>query len=277
MITKLLPPSLAFFGHRRRHVTRTVRYGSAGQRLDIWQGENQYPNAPILIFAPGGAWASGSRMTFQGHALLARMVEQGWVCLSIDYRTAPLHRWPSQIEDVCDAIEWARTNAHRFGGDPNFVAIAGASAGGHLATLAGLDGTLVDACVSIYGSYDWESRDSLWRTLFMGYLERVVVGKRYTQAPWLFASASPMAMVNPGAAPMMMVHGTRDVLIYVDEARRFFRRLTEVSDNPTRYLEIDGGVHAFDLLHPGQTVKANRAIAEFLNETWRRAGRRAAA
>src|SRR6202020_3094277 len=95
--------------------------------------------APVLLFVPGGAWVHGSR-TLQGYALLSHMAEQGWVCLSIDYRVAPHHRWPSHIIDVQTAIAWARANGDKCGGDRNFVAVAGTSAGGHLAALAGLTG-----------------------------------------------------------------------------------------------------------------------------------------
>lgn len=265
----MLPPAVAFLDHRRRHAAiKSVKYTPSGQRLDIWRGENTLPNAPMMVWVPGGAWASGSRMTFQGHALMSRMVDLGWVCLSIDYRTAPRHRWPSQYEDVTAAVNWARTYGDLVGGDPNFVAIAGASAGGHLATLAGLEPDLVEAAVSLYGSYDWEDRSSLWRTLFMGYIERVVVGRSAKEAPGIFRAASPMSLVNAGAAPTMMVHGTKDVLIYVDEARRFYHELSAVSDSRVDYLEIPGAMHGFDLINPGHTVKATRAIADFLSEVY---------
>ncbi len=90
--------------------------------------------APVLLFVPGGAWVHGSRI-LQGYALLSHLAEQGWVCLSIDYRVAPHHRWPRHITDVKAAIAWARANVDKFGGDRNFVAVAGCSAGGHLAAL----------------------------------------------------------------------------------------------------------------------------------------------
>ena len=48
------------------------------------------------------------------------------------------HRWPRHIIDVKTAIAWARANVDKFGGDRNFVAVAGCSAGGHLSALAGL-------------------------------------------------------------------------------------------------------------------------------------------
>lgn len=258
-----VPPTLAYLDKRRQHVETSVRYNGSGQLLDIWRGPNQRPNAPVLIWVPGGAWVSGTRMTFQGHALMSRMVKRGWICLSIDYRVAPWDRWPNQLEDVRAALNWARSNIADFGGDSNFVAVAGASAGGHLATLTGLLAG-ADAVASIYGSYDWESRSTLWRKIFMEYLERVVVGKRLAVCPEVFCAASPMAQIHSGAPPMVMVHGTKDRLIPVAEARNFYRRLCAVSQSPVRYLELPVG-HGFDVIDARRCAQATRVIAEFLD------------
>ena len=136
--------------------------------------------APVLIFVPGGAWVHGRSM-LQGSALMSRLAEQGWVCLAIDYRVAPHHRWPRHITDVKTAIAWARANVDKFGGDRNFVAVAGCSAGGHLSALAGLTpddpqyeaklpegaDSSVDAVVGIYGRYDWEDRSTPERDRFV--------------------------------------------------------------------------------------------------------------
>ena len=91
-----------------------------------------------MIFVPGGAWIHGGRQ-LQGYALMSHLAQQGWVCLSVNYRVSPHNRWPQHITDVKTAIAWARANVDRFGGDRNFVAIAGCSAGGHLSALAGSD------------------------------------------------------------------------------------------------------------------------------------------
>jgi len=101
---------------------------------------------------------------------MSHLAELGWVCLSVQYRVSPHHRWPSHITDVKTAVAWARANVDKFSGDRNFIAVAGCSAGGHLSALAGLTGndpdmqtdlpagsdTSVDAVVGIYGRYDWE-------------------------------------------------------------------------------------------------------------------------
>ncbi len=66
------------------------------------------------------------------------MAERGWVCVSIDYRVSPKHTWPDHIVDVKRALAWIKENIAEYGGDPDFVAITGGSAGGHLSSLAAL-------------------------------------------------------------------------------------------------------------------------------------------
>lgn len=119
--------------------------------------------------------------------------------------------------------------------------------------------------VSIYGSYDWESRSTLWRKLFMDYLERVVVGRRCVDHPEVFCEASPIARIHPGAPPTMIVHGTKDRLIPIDEARKFYKQLSAVSQSTVHYLELPVG-HAYDMIDARRCAEANRAIAEFLDQ-----------
>jgi acetyl esterase/lipase len=216
----------------------------------------------------------------QGYALLSRLAEQGWVCLAIDYRVAPHNPWPQHIRDVKAAIAWARANVDRFGGNREFVAIGGCSAGGHLASLAGLsiddpefqshlsDGsdTSVDAVVGIYGRYDWEDRSTEERARFIDFLERVVVNKRQRRHPDLFRNASPIARVHAGAPPFLVVHGTGDSVIPVGQARAFVDRLRSVSRSPAGYLEIPGAGHGFDMTDGARTERAAAAIALFLNQ-----------
>ncbi len=169
------PPILDAMRQRRYLHRRRVHYGdSPAQLLDVWRRKDLPAQpAPVLVFVPGGAWVHGSSIG-QGSALMSKLAEQGWVCLAIDYRVAPHHRWPRHVTDVKAAIAWARANVDKFGGDRNFVAVAGCSAGGHLAALAGLTpddpqfqaklpegaDSSVDAVVGIYGRYDWEDRST---------------------------------------------------------------------------------------------------------------------
>jgi acetyl esterase/lipase len=278
-------PPLWRLRQQRRSVYRTsVRYGSHPvQLLDVWRRKDLPAEpSPVLIFVPGGAWIHGSRL-LQGYALMSHLAEMGWVCLSIDYRVAPQHRWPSHITDVKTAIAWARANVDKVGGDRNFVAIAGCSAGGHLSALAGLtindaemqaelpDGsdTSVDAVVGIYGRYDWEDRSTAERARFMDFLERVVVKRKMSRHPEIFRKASPIALVHPKAPPFLVIHGTGDSVIPVAQARSFVERLRAVSHSVVSYVELPGAGHAFDMIDGARTGSMATAIGLFLNQIHR--------
>jgi acetyl esterase/lipase len=278
------PPVWGALRHRRYLHRRGVHYGdSPAQMLDVWRRKDLPTEpAPVLIFVPGGAWIHGSR-TIQGYALMSRLAELGWVCLSIDYRVSPHHRWPRHIQDVKTAIAWARANVDKFGGDRDFIAVAGCSAGGHLAALAGLtandpkyqpelpDGsdTSVDAVVGIYGRYDWEDRSTPERARFVDFLERVVVKRSIKRHPDVFRDASPIARVHTNAPPFLVIHGSGDSVIPAAQARSFVERLRAVSRSLVAYLELPGAGHGFDLLDGARTGPAAHAISLFLNQVHR--------
>jgi len=270
--------------HRRSMHRTSVRYGPRPtQLLDVWRRDDLTDHrAPVMLFVPGGAWVHGSRK-LQGYALMSHLAEKGWVCLSIDYRVAPHHRWPAHIMDVKAAIAWARANVDKFGGDRNFVTIAGCSAGGHLAALAGLTAndpelqgelpegsdTSVDAVVGIYGRYDWEDKSTVERVRFVDFLEGVVVKRKIAKHPDVFRKASPIARVHPQAPPFLVVHGTGDNVIPVAQARSFVERLKEVSRSVVSYVELPGAGHGFDMMDGARTGSVSTAIGLFLNHIHR--------
>jgi acetyl esterase/lipase len=278
------PPLWRLREHRRNVYRTSVRYGGRPtQLLDVWRRRDLPAEpAPVLLFVPGGAWVHGSRL-LQGYALMSHLAEKGWVCLSIDYRVAPHHRWPSHITDVKTAIAWARANVDKFGGDRNFVAVAGCSAGGHLAALAGLtandpemqaelpDGsdTSVDAVVGIYGRYDWEDRSTEERARFIDFLEQIVVRKKIAKHPEIFRKASPIAQVHADAPPFLVIHGTGDSVIPVEQARGFVERLRAASHSVVSYIELPGAGHAFDMIDGARTGSMATAIGLFLNQIHR--------
>ncbi len=279
-----MPPLWKAFEHRRHLYRASVRYGThPTQRLDVWRRRHLSAEpAPVLVFVPGGAWVHGSRI-LQGYALMSHLAAKGWVCLSIDYRVAPHHRWPNHINDVKAAIAWARANVDRFGGDRDFVAVAGCSAGGHLAALAGLTAddpeyqehlpegsdTSVDAVVGIYGRYDWEDRSTAERERFVDFLERVVVNKRQDRDGEVFRKASPIAQVHPDAPPFLIVHGSADTVIPVEQARSFVEELRAVSRSPVSFIELPGAGHGFDMIDGARTGSVATAIGLFLNQIHR--------
>jgi acetyl esterase/lipase len=278
------PPVWKALEHRKNVYRSSVRYGdSPSQVLDVWRPkELPAQPAPVMIFVPGGAWVHGGRI-LQGYALMSHLAEMGWVCLSIDYRVAPNHPWPQHITDVKTAIAWARANVDKYGGDRNFIAVAGTSAGGHLAALAGLtpndpemqgdlpggSDTSVDAVVGIYGRYDWESRSTVERARFMDFLERVVVKRKISRHPEIFRKASPIARTHADAPPFLVVHGSGDTVIPVQQARDFVAKLRAESRSVVGYVELPGAGHGFDMTDGARTGSMAVAIGLFLNEVHR--------
>jgi acetyl esterase len=99
-------------------------------------------DAPMMVYAHGGGWVMGDLDTHDG--LCRHLADgSGWSVLSVDYRRAPETPFPGPLDDVVRAFDWARRQAPA-------IAVAGDSAGGHLAAvLARRAGSAVAAQVLI--------------------------------------------------------------------------------------------------------------------------------
>ena len=269
---------------RRRYVEKagTVQYGPHGRanRADIWRRADlpRDGKAPVLLQVPGGAWAIGMRRP-QSYAMLSHMAERGWVCLSIDYRVSPKNTWPDHIVDVKRALAWIKENIADYGGDPDFVAITGGSAGGHLSSLAALTpnepqwqpgfedvDTSVVAAVPIYGRYDWVTAHGSGRKEFIGFLQKFVVKKPFAQNKQTYVDASSIKRLRADAPPFFILHGQDDSIIPVGEGREFAEALREVSTSTVAYAEIPHAQHAFDFYYGSPRAHYTaRAVEEFLS------------
>ena len=74
----------------------------------------------------------------QGKPLMYHMAQRGWLCVAINYRLSPKAAFPAHIIDVKKSIAWVKEHIRDYGGNPDFIAITGGSAGGHLSSLAAL-------------------------------------------------------------------------------------------------------------------------------------------
>jgi acetyl esterase len=92
---------------------------------------------PVLLYFHGGGFVVGSVRT---HAALCRRLAAlaGCAVLSLDYRLAPEHRFPTAVHDAVDALAWLRRAAADLGLDPGRIAVGGDSAGGTLAAVVAL-------------------------------------------------------------------------------------------------------------------------------------------
>ncbi|PBD14641.1 esterase [Mycobacterium avium subsp. hominissuis] len=261
-----------------------ISYGEFGSanHLDIWRRPDLdlTGRAPVLFQIPGGAWTTGNKRG-QAHPLMSHLAELGWICVAINYRHSPRNTWPDHIVDVKRALAWVKQHIAGSGGDPDFIAITGGSAGGHLSSLAALTpndprfqpgfedaDTRVQAAVPFYGIYDFTRFDDSLHPMMPGLLIKSIIKQRPATHLETFAAASPITHVNPDAPPFFVLHGRNDSLAYVEQARAFVERLRQVSTQPVVYAELPFTQHAFDIFGSVRAAHTAVAVEQFLAEVY---------
>ncbi|MCA9260538.1 MAG: alpha/beta hydrolase [Planctomycetales bacterium] len=172
---------------------------------------------PAVIVVHGGAWRMGDRKQLAAYA--QALASRGCVCFAIDYRLAPEHKFPAQIEDCRSAVKWVRRHAGEYHVDPHRLGAIGYSAGGHLVALLATTGEDADPqtddavdtrlqAVAAGGApteFREMENDGAWAEYWLG-------GTLKT-APEQFTAASPAAFIDADDAPTFFFHGTRDQLV----------------------------------------------------------------
>ncbi len=270
------------FRFKREGVRRHghISYGDAGKRnlLDIYHPlEPREGGFPVLLQVHGGAWMIGEKEQ-QALPLMYHMAQRGWLCVAINYRLSPKAAFPAHIIDVKKAIAWVREHIAEYGGNPDYIAITGGSAGGHLSSLAALTpnrgewqpgfeqaDTTLQAAVPFYGVYDFLDRYKIRSGMSM----EQMVADRVMQCTVeenrvLWETASPLDHISADAPPMFVIQGTHDSLVWVEEARTFVSALQSVASQPVAYAELPGAQHAFEVFHSVRTDHTVNAVGHFL-------------
>jgi acetyl esterase/lipase len=274
-------------GPHRRYAAQTsdIPYGPGGREnlLDIWRRSDLAPgdHAPVLIQVPGGAWSVNGKRP-QAYTLMSRMVELGWICVSINYSKSPRAKFPAHIIDVKRAIAWVRENIGDYGGDPDFIALTGGSAGGHLASLAALTAnnltfqpgfesadTTVQAVAPYYGVYDFTDFENM-HEMMLPFLEQFVMKAHFAEEPERFIAASPISYVHPDAPPFFVLHGEKDELVPSGQARAFCAVLREAGAATVAYAELANAHHAWDITPTVRSQLTANAVADFLGVVYGR-------
>ena len=126
--------------------------------------------------------------------------------------------------------------------------------------------TSVKGCISFYGCYDVRAAlvPSRNDPLVM-MLARSVFGADVHRTPELLDAASPILHPVNAPPPFLVIHGSADNIVPVEQARRFVERL-KVGGSRATYLEFPGAVHGFDMLRSVRTASAITAALSFAEE-----------
>ena len=199
-------------------------------RVDIYHRDDLPQNAPVLFQMHGGAWLEnlGSKNE-QALPLMYQMAANGWVCVAVEYRLSPGSTFPDHIIDCKRALHWIKENISEYGGNPQFIAATGGSAGGHLSCLLALSAnapefqpgfetadTTVQACIPFYGVYDFlNSQGQRSSESLSQWVSAKVLKKTRAESPELWRQASPLYWVHKDAPPFLIIHGEADTLVPV--------------------------------------------------------------
>jgi acetyl esterase/lipase len=196
----------------------------------------------------------------------------------VNYRLSPGATFPDHLVDVKAALAWIRAHADEYGIDPDFVVVTGGSAGGHLTALMALTAndaryqpgfehadTSVQAALPFYGVYDFTNRNETMAPEFRNWiLQPLVVKAFFEDEPERFAEASPLDLIHADAPPFLIVHGDKDTLAPVEDARLFAEQLRATSQSEVFYVELRGAQHAFDVFGSPRTRRMVVAAERFL-------------
>lgn len=196
---------------RLRGVTYAKRDG-VELYADVYMPPGEGPN-PSILMVHGGAWAAGSKWNVLFHA--NQLAQHGYTVAAIDYRLAPKHKFPAQLEDCRAALDWMGKNADKYRIDKSRIGAYGYSAGGHLVSLLAVTDkkrrpkqpSRLRAVVAGGApcSFDWIGRESRSLAYFLG-------GSR-AEKPTVYQNASPLTFVSPEAPPFFFFHGERDRVV----------------------------------------------------------------
>lgn len=204
--------------------------------LDLHQPEG-VEKPPLVVWIHGGGWRNGSRKGLH----LRDLANHGYAIASISYRFTDKAIFPAQIHDCKAAIRWLRANAKRYSYNSDWIAVAGSSAGGHLALLVGVSGDEKELEGQVGGNVDQSSRVQAIIDYF-GPSDFVLRGRTqperaYTEKSGSFAllggkqndgkvfpelekQASPARYVTADDPPLLVFQGAKDKTVLPDQSER---------------------------------------------------------
>jgi acetyl esterase/lipase len=223
-------------GYASERIIRDIEFATIDNNrlaLDLYLPEG-VNNPPLVLWIHGGGWMTGSR----SDCPIRWMTGNGLAIASISYRLTDKAIFPAQIHDCKSAVRWLRANQEAYGYAAEKLAVAGASAGGMLATLLGtsgglseLEGTVggnleqcsrVQAVIDFYGPTDFvlrsktqpsqanEPGSGTYRLLGGGANEKLALAKM----------ASAAFHVSSDDPPLLVYHGEKDKFVLPDQSKR---------------------------------------------------------
>ncbi len=233
--------------------------------MDVLVPDGKEPK-PLIVFATGGGFIMAPKNNWIQQRM--RLAQAGYVVASIEYRYAPLSKFPLPLEDCKTAIRWLRAHADLYNIDVNKVGFLGNSAGGYLSAFVGLTNNMKEFDKGDFLDY---SSNVLCAADIFGISDLTNIGMDYdeenqkghasagaTEALWALgtptfggkdggilahpeeaAYASPITYVEKNAdnlVPILLMHGDADTLVSPGQTDILFQALKAKGADVERYV-----------------------------------------
>lgn len=256
---------------------------SEKQKLDLYIPDKDNL-MPCLVWIHGGAWLAGSKDGLAGE--IDTVLHHGYVVASVGYRLSGESIFPAQIYDCKAAIRFLKEKGTKYKIDSTKIAVAGASAGGHLASLIGTSydvpsledknlgskkaSSKVHAVIDFYGPTDFLIMAELPGTCKdpMVHLdskspESLLLGCNIEDCPLKVRKANPITYVTKDDPPFLIFHGTSDCIVTPKSSMLLEKKLIEKGIRTEIYLLKNAG-------HGGEEFVSSEVktlVLNFLNKT----------
>ena len=242
--------------------------------LDLYLPQASKP-PPLIVYVHGGAWRTGSKDSMPLTALLG----EGYAIASVDYRLTPEAPFPAQVHDIKAAIRFLHGNQSRYPYDGRKVAIAGSSAGGHLAALVGvtnhsaeLEGFVgphlnqsseVHAIVAYFGASNLLTILHQSTPCALSVRKpplRLLLGGQPEQQRQLAMLASPVFHVDRSDSPLLLLHGDQDQQMPINQSDELHGKFKSLG-LPVALHILHGAAHGRNLFYDEART---RVVSSFL-------------
>ncbi len=263
-------------GHEPR-IKRDIEYARVGDTallLDLYVPAHA-PSPPVIVWVHGGAWRSGSKSNVPLQPLASR-----YAIASVDYRLSPVAKFPAQVHDLKAAVRFLRAKAGEYKINADRIAIAGSSAGGHLAALVGVT-TGVKGLEGDVGEHEGQSSDVQAIIDFYGPANLTTILKQSTphglsvrvpalellfgghpdEKTELAKLASPVFHVDAKDPPLLIFHGDQDPQVPINQSHELVGAYKK-HRLPAKLEVVYGGAHGGKLFFTPEQLDQ---VATFLD------------
>ncbi|MBC2601798.1 alpha/beta hydrolase fold domain-containing protein [Puniceicoccus vermicola] len=251
----------ALHGEAETVVLKDVEFLPEGrnERMDVYLPDSSFEGpVPAILLIHGGGWMVGDKASRRERMIAETLSNAGYAVFSTNYllnerdenKRVTLLAWPQNVIDCKTALRFIRAKAGEYGVDPERIAVMGGSAGGHLSMMVaataneekwneqGLypeEDNSVQCVVNLYGPADIRGKpvNPFSRS------DKSVIEAHEEEA-------SPITYFDSTFPPMLILQGTGDRTIPVEQTREWVAELSEFGFEYC-YVEVAGAPHSFDL------------------------------